>query len=183
MKFPISQSLPAPCGKFRTHSSCRDFVTKYSNSFEKRKSVINLKQIKRERNMNCFDESSYEKLEEKNAALRIENTAGDWHAYLDACRKIDSGAPMPIHEVLTAKRRSALAYLGKRAQTQGGVYSKSKPRILTAEWVQALGADNASLRFKRYPWLAALLNLLAEIEKMQEEVSMKSKVLHFSRQS
>lgn len=133
--------------------------------------------------MNCFDELTYEILEEKNASVRIENTAGDWHAYVEACRKIDMGEPMPMRDVLAAKRRSALAYLGKRAQTQGGVYSKSKPRILTSEWVQALGAENASLRFKRYPWLAALLNLLAEIEKMQEEVSMKSKILHFTRQS
>ncbi len=133
--------------------------------------------------MKILDQLSHEKLDEANADMRIENAAGDWHAYLEACRKIDSGKLTHVEDVLTAKRRSALAYLGKRAQHQGGVYSKTKPRILTAEWTQTLSTENATLRFKRYPWLAALLSLLAEIEKMQEEVSLKSKVLHFSRQS
>lgn len=131
--------------------------------------------------MKIIDEPLKEIVPAESMDVRVDASAGDWYAYLDACNKIDCGPPLPVDAMICAKRRCALAYLGKRAQQQGGVCSKSAPRILTAECVMALSADNASQRFKRYPWLAAMLGLLAEIEKIQEEISLKSKVLPFSR--
>ncbi len=116
-----------------------------------------------------------------HALVRIDNIEGDWQAYVRLLGTIDTTkASRP--ESLAAKRKCALAYLGKRAQSQGGIYSKSTPRILTPQFILLLQAENCTQRFKRYPWLERLVKLWAEIESMQDEITLKSKVLPlFSR--
>ena len=113
----------------------------------------------------------------------LPSSEGDWHAYLSASSMIGSATPDAIDEILTAKRKLALSYLGKRAQAEGAVYSRSEPRILTAQLQQKLAATNQSVRFQRYPWLERLMSLLTEIENAQEEICLGSKVLSFNRTS
>ncbi len=102
----------------------------------------------------------------------------DWRAYVTACREIAETAGRDRRELLTLKRACALAYLGKRAQNEGGVYSKTRVRILTPEFVQLMSKSNTAQRFKRYPWLERLLVLLDEIDQVQDQIALKgSKVL------
>jgi len=106
---------------------------------------------------------------------------GDWHAYLSASNMIESATAEQIEERLQAKRRLALTYLGKRAQAEGAVYSRSESRVLTPQLQQKLASTNQSVRYQRYPWLERLMSLLNEIENAQEEICMGRKVLSFSR--
>ncbi len=101
----------------------------------------------------------------------------DWRAYLSACRAIAENAELDMREILARKRACALAYLGKRAQNQGGVYSKTRVRILTPEFVQLMAKSNTSQRFKRYPWLERLLALLDEMDQVQDQIALRGKVL------
>ena len=103
--------------------------------------------------------------------------ARDWRAYLIACREITKNAELDKREILVHKRACALAYLGKRAQNEGGVYSKARVRILTPEFVQLMAKSNTAQRFKRYPWLERLLTLLDEIDQVQDQIALKGKVL------
>jgi len=64
-----------------------------------------------------------------------------------------------------------LSYLGRRAQHHGGVCSQTHPRILTAQFIAEMAENNKTQRYLRYPWLEKLLNLLAEIERIQDEIS------------
>jgi len=112
--------------------------------------------------------------------ILFDNAEGDWHAYLSACGKIHATFEGRA-EVLSSKRACALAYLGRRAQRHGAVYSKSRPRILTSQTIASLEATNKTQRFKRYPWLERLLTLLAEIESMQDEIFLQGNILPFSR--
>lgn len=114
------------------------------------------------------------------ASILFENAEGDWPAYVSACGKIDATFEGQA-EVLSSKRACALAYLGRRAQRHGAVYSKSRPRILTSQTIASLEASNRTQRFKRYPWLERLLTLLAEIESMQDEIFLQGNILPFSR--
>lgn len=95
---------------------------------------------------------------------------GDWQAYLELTAGKHSGTKnLPDVKVLVEyKRQCAFAYLGKRAQKQGGVCSK-KPRILAPEVIARLEENNRAKRFARYPWMEKLLKLMAEIERLQEE--------------
>ena len=108
-------------------------------------------------------------------------TEGDWTAYLSASSNIEASAPDLINDPLTAKRQLALTYLGKRAQAEGAVYSRSESRVLTPQLQQKLATTNQQVRYQRYPWLERLMSLLNEIENAQEEICMGRKVLSFSR--
>ena len=101
----------------------------------------------------------------------------DWDTYLDACREVRENAALDTRDMLALKQACALAYLGKRAQNEGGVYSKTRVRILTPEFVQVMTRTNTAQRHKRYPWLERLLVLLEEIDQVQDQISLKGKVL------
>lgn len=100
----------------------------------------------------------------------------DWRAYLNACREINQSAATDKRKMMELKRACALAYLGKRAQNEGGVYSKTRVRILTPEFVQLIASSNTTLRFKRYPWLERMLALLDEIDQVQDQIALRGKV-------
>ena len=108
-------------------------------------------------------------------------TEGDWHAYLSATSMVDTAAPDAIEDALAVKRELALGYLGKRAQNQGAVYSRSEPRVLTTDLAQQLATNNRNQRYARYPWLERMVTLLAEIEHTQQEICLGRKVLPFPR--
>lgn len=101
----------------------------------------------------------------------------DWRTYLDACREIDNNATLDAGQMLALKQACALAYLRKLAQTEGGVYSKARMRILTPEFVQLMSRTNTAQRYKRYPWLESLLVLRKEIDEVQDQTALRSKVL------
>jgi hypothetical protein len=101
----------------------------------------------------------------------------DWRAYVSACRELAESAEFAGRDMLAHKRACALAYLGKRAQNEGGVYSKTRVRILTPEFVQLMAKSNTALRYKRYPWLERLLVLLEEIDQVQDQIALRGKVL------
>ena len=102
----------------------------------------------------------------------------DWRAYTTASREIGFSVGLDSREVLALKQARALAYLGKRAQNEGGVYSKTRARVLTPEFVQSMAKYNTALRYKRYPWLERLLTLLDEIDQVQDQLALRgSKVL------
>lgn len=108
----------------------------------------------------------------------VSNREGDWNNYLDqiAGRRGKTSLPEDPLERLTYKRQCALAYLGKRAQLYGGVCSKKTPRILTPQMISELGDANRAKRYKRYPWIERLLNLMAEIELIQEQCNSQPNV-------
>lgn len=108
-------------------------------------------------------------------------TAGDhdrdWRTYLEACREISGNVSLDAGQMLAHKQACALAYLGKRAQNEGGVYSKAHMRILTPEFVQSMSRANTAQRYKRHPWLERLLMLLDEIDEVQDQIALRGKVL------
>jgi hypothetical protein len=101
------------------------------------------------------------------------NREGDWNSYLHqvAMWRERSDPADDIGEMISYKRRCALAYLGKRAQVNGGVYSRTRPRVLTPEAINDLRENNRQKRYARYPWLEKLLALMAEIERIQDQAS------------
>ncbi|MBV8634987.1 MAG: hypothetical protein JO002_10890 [Burkholderiaceae bacterium] len=101
----------------------------------------------------------------------------EWDAYLHACREVSKNSMLDRREILAFKQARALAYLGKRAQNEGGVYNKTRMRVLTPEFVQLMAKANTAQRYKRYPWLERLLVLLEEIDQVQDQISLKGKVL------
>src|SRR5713226_4336273 len=94
-------------------------------------------------------------------AVAIEIREGDWKAYLHhLTNHHDNNDLVSRHGgAIAYKRQCAMAYLGKRAQLHGGVYSRTQPRILTPQYIADLGARNKAQRYQRYPWLETLLNL------------------------
>jgi hypothetical protein len=105
---------------------------------------------------------------------------GDWNAYKKCISELpyqSSACRDNYGGVLAYRRRCALAYLGKRAQLYGGVCSRTQPRVLTPAFSAAASESNRVIRFKRYPWLGKLLDLLTEIERVQEEVGMSANVI------
>lgn len=105
--------------------------------------------------------------------VTIEIREGDWKGYLEHIAKpLDNKYFVSCYVDLSAyKRQCALAYLGKRAQLRGGACSRTQPRILTPNAIAELSSKNKAERYQRYPWLETLINLLAEIERNQEETS------------
>jgi hypothetical protein len=103
----------------------------------------------------------------------IEIREGDWKAYQYYITKAKADQEMEDRYggIAAYKRMLALAYLGKRAQLHGGVCSTRHPHIMTPQFVADLEASNKTVRYARYPWLKAMMNLLAEIEQIQDEIS------------
>lgn len=107
----------------------------------------------------------------KSGAIEIRE--GDWKAYLlciSRCK--DEKSVLDRYGSAVAYQRAcALAYLGKRAQLHGGVCSSRHPHIITQQFIAELEATNRTIRYARYPWLKALMSLLAEIEQIQDQIS------------
>jgi hypothetical protein len=107
----------------------------------------------------------------KTDPYSVNNREGDWNSYLQqiTVQRDANDLPGDTNELVNYKRRCALAYLGRRAQLHGGVYSRIRPRILTAEMITELRESNRAKRYARYPWLEKLLALMAEIELIQDQ--------------
>lgn len=119
-------------------------------------------------------------VEKAKTQLRIDVTEGDWAAYqrwITLATAEGSSARKSYESEVAYLQACALAYLGRRAQLHGGVCSRTQPRVLTLAFTAKLEAANRTERFRRYPWLETLLNLLAEIERIQEEVTFKRNVI------
>lgn len=103
----------------------------------------------------------------------IEIREGDWKAYLDSLARCKDGKDVidRYGSIAEYKRACALAYLGKRAQLHGGVCSTRHPHVMSPRFIAELEAANRTTRHSRYPWLRALMNLLAEIEQIQDQIS------------
>lgn len=104
----------------------------------------------------------------------IEIREGDWKAYLlciERCRNDKAAIIERFGSVVAYRRACAMAYLGKRAQLHGGVCSTRHPHIMTPQFIADLETNNRTIRYGRYPWLRALMNLLEEIEKIQDQIS------------
>lgn len=112
----------------------------------------------------------------------IDIREGDWKAYLQfSKRQHDKDALIATYGNLTAYKRScAFAYLGRRAQIHGGVCSTLHPHILTQKFLANLETSNRTLRYARYPWLESLVAILADIERMQDELSNASNVIQMT---
>lgn len=95
------------------------------------------------------------------------DAAGDWGLFLRRCRFVDGNPVIETSESIALKQRFCLAYLGNRAQALGGVYMRSRPSVFTPAFVERLAAENASKRFKRYPWLERLIDLLQQLDHDQ----------------
>lgn len=117
--------------------------------------------------------------EEKSWVIEIRE--GDWKAYLHYSAKCrDSNAVIERYGSIAAyKRACALAYLGKRAQLHGGVCSTTRPHIMTQQFLTNLEASNKAQRYARYPWLEALIKIMVEIERLQDEISGNGNVISF----
>jgi hypothetical protein len=112
--------------------------------------------------------------------LHIAITEGDWVAYKRwIAREVpeSSIASKSYESEVAYLRACALAYLGRRAQLHGGVCSRTQPRVLTSVFIAKLEVANRTERFRRYPWLETLLNLLAEIDRIQDEVAFTGNVI------
>lgn len=109
----------------------------------------------------------------------IDIREGDWKAYMHFTEKCRSNqALLDRYGGLIAYRRAcAMAYLGRRAQLHGGVCSTRHPHIMTPLFIADLEQANKAQRYARYPWLEALMNVLAEIERIQDEISLGSNVI------
>jgi hypothetical protein len=105
-------------------------------------------------------------------AVTIEICEGDWKTYLHHISRDHDNKDFAscYGGAIAYKRQCAMAYLGKRAQIHGGVYSRTQPRTLTPQFIADLEARNKAQRYQRYPWLEKLQNLLAEIERIQDEI-------------
>jgi hypothetical protein len=121
-----------------------------------------------------------ETLQKAEIRLQIDVAEGDWVAYKRwiALQIPESSIAAKSYESNVAYTRAcALAYLGRRAQLHGGVCSRTQPRVLTSGFIAKLEGANQTERFRRYPWLETLLNLLAEIDRIQDEVASAGNVI------
>lgn len=104
----------------------------------------------------------------------IQIREGDWKAYLSCigqCRENKTLIVEQYGSIAAYQRACALAYLGRRAQLHGGVCSNRHPHIMTPQFIADLASSNRNTRYARYPWLRTLMNLLAEIEQIQDQIS------------
>jgi hypothetical protein len=108
--------------------------------------------------------------------LAVDIKEGDWHAYQQHITRPPSDRDVIdcFGSISKYKRMCALAYLGRRAQHHGGVCSKAHPRILSVQFIADMTESNKKQRYIRYPWLEKLLALMAEIERIQDEISNES---------
>lgn len=107
----------------------------------------------------------------KSGAVEIRE--GDWKAYLHSVARCseDKSILDRYGSIAAYKRACAMAYLGRRAQLHGGVCSSRHPHIMTSQFIVDLETSNRASRYARYPWLRALMDLLAEIEHIQDQIS------------
>ncbi|WP_136414906.1 MULTISPECIES: hypothetical protein [Oxalobacteraceae] len=107
----------------------------------------------------------------KSGAIEIRE--GDWKAYLQCIARCNEDKSIidRYGSAVAYKRACAMAYLGKRAQLHGGVCSSRHPHIITPQFIVDLEVNNRTIRYTRYPWLRSLMNLLAEIELIQDQIS------------
>lgn len=104
----------------------------------------------------------------------IQIREGDWKAYLHCIVQCKENKTLIIEQygsIAAYQRACALAYLGRRAQLHGGVCSNRHPHIMTPQFIADLESNNCTARYARYPWLRTLMNLLAEIEQIQDQIS------------
>ncbi|MBV0881543.1 hypothetical protein KTQ42_19845 [Noviherbaspirillum sp. L7-7A] len=119
-------------------------------------------------------------VENAQSPLQICIAEGDWVAYKRWITKedVESSIAFKSYKTETAYFRAcALAYLGRRAQLHGGVCSRTQPRVLTSAFIASLEGANRSERFRRYPWLETLLSLLAQIDRVHEDVAFTGNVI------
>jgi hypothetical protein len=104
---------------------------------------------------------------------------GDWKTYLNSVAKCrdDKSVTERYGSLNAYKRACAMAYLGKRAQLHGGVCSTRHPHVITPQFIANLEMANKAQRYARYPWLEALMTVLAEIERIQDEISSGATVI------
>jgi hypothetical protein len=118
--------------------------------------------------------------EKAESPMQICIAEGDWVAYKRWIAREESESSVAFKSYATEmaySRACALAYLGRRAQLHGGVCSRTQPRVLTSAFIARLEGTNRTERFRRYPWLESLLNLLAEIDRIHEEVAVTENVI------
>jgi hypothetical protein len=106
---------------------------------------------------------------------------GDWKAYLYHSKKCHEQTDIidRYGSVTAYKRACALAYLGRRAQYRGGVCNIRHPHIMTPQFIANLAASNKTQRYTRYPWLETFMNMLEEIERVQDQISISKNVISF----
>lgn len=106
-------------------------------------------------------------------SIAIAIMEGDWQAYQQHVTRHPPEKEVIDYfgSITKYKRLCALAYLGRRAQHHGGVCSNAHPRILTVQFIAEMAESNRKQRYIRYPWLEKLLDLLAEIERIQDAIS------------
>lgn len=103
---------------------------------------------------------------------------GDWKSYLQSLARCRDKSLIERYGSVNAyKRACAMAYLGKRAQLHGGVCSTRHPHVITPHFIASLEVANRTQRYARYPWLEALMAVLAEIERIQDEISSGANVI------
>jgi hypothetical protein len=128
--------------------------------------------------MGSLSQSQSAPVSTTSKSIDTEIREGDWDAYqLYSARCSNKDGVADMESLLTYRQQCALAYLGKRAQFHGGVCSKIQPRIFTAHFINELGVSNKVKRFKRYPWLEKFVDLIAEIEREQENTSGSGNVI------
>lgn len=118
--------------------------------------------------------------ENAESPLQVQIAEGDWVAYKRWIAREEPESDVAFKSYASAmaySRACALAYLGRRAQLHGGVCSRTQPRVLTSAFIARLEGTNRTERFRCYPWLETLLNLLAEIDRIHEEVAVTENVL------
>lgn len=108
--------------------------------------------------------------------------AGDWGLFLRRRSYIEANQGIDAASAIRLKRRFSLAYLGNRAQVQGGVYLRAKPSVFTPAFVERMAADNAGSRYKRYPWLEKLIQLQQQLDQDQyRTLSLESTIMPGAR--
>ena len=124
--------------------------------------------------MSAVLESNQASTKDSPAPGVIQIREGDWKAYLHCISQCKENKTVIIEQygsVAAYQRACALAYLGRRAQLHGGVCSNRHPHIMTPQFIADLESSNRTARYARYPWLRTLMNLLAEIEQIQDQIS------------
>ncbi|WP_194721025.1 hypothetical protein [Noviherbaspirillum malthae] len=124
--------------------------------------------------MSAVLESNEAASQESPAPGTIQIREGDWKAYLQSIGQCKDKKTLILEQygsIAAYQRACALAYLGRRAQLHGGVCSNRHPHIMTPQFIADLESSNRAARYARYPWLRTLMNLLAEIELIQDQIS------------
>ena len=104
---------------------------------------------------------------------------GDWAHYRQRSGEILQSA-LDNEARLQTRRTLALSYLGRRAQWHGGVFSSTQPTVLTPARIASMSESNTARRQQRYPWLAQMLSIVAELDREQHsQMRLSGTVLSF----